>query len=346
MWENKRGGAFAVPHCFLGQPMVSTQQSTDKESLSTDLREAKFAFESRGDFGPWLALAQKTSVEDMDKEFWEWTAFAALLVANPPQYSLAKKAAQRAPLKDIRVPQIEIRSPAWGEPGVGLLNAATSPRARRDEKLAPFLLAAGCDVRWADEQGRTPLMNVLGDLKKIALFAPHSDLNAKDKNGDTALMIAAKRQDEFSLDALLAAGADPKTIDNNGNTLLIVWMNNRPEWDPDCDDIDRSVKLARLCDWRAANKAGETFIDKIWHTDLWRVVDEIALENGRDGVDWAQRKILAKLMPQSRVVAAAIEEAESLRKSMGGARLSGIRKETDASTEGEQIPPRKESPRL
>jgi ankyrin repeat protein len=76
-------------------------------------------------------------------------------------------------------------------------------------------------------------------------------VNAKDVNGDTALMVAVARRDDTWTAFLLSNGADPNIANRRGDTPLIaaarIGYLQGAEW--------LLIKKARIDD---ANKAGET----------------------------------------------------------------------------------------
>ncbi|MBV9926673.1 MAG: ankyrin repeat domain-containing protein [Acidobacteria bacterium] len=89
-----------------------------------------------------------------------------------------------------------------------------------------LLLAAGADVNAADVRGQTPLMAAAqkpsADLIKLMLEAgARRSVNAKNGEGQTALMLASERSDVESIKTLLAAGADLDAKDRQGRTALM-----------------------------------------------------------------------------------------------------------------------------
>jgi ankyrin repeat protein len=66
-----------------------------------------------------------------------------------------------------------------------------------------------------------------GNLAHVeSLLASGADVNARDREGATALMFAALRGDEKLVRTLLAAGADPNLKDGIGETALILGARN------------------------------------------------------------------------------------------------------------------------
>ena len=86
------------------------------------------------------------------------------------------------------------------------------------------LIQGGADVNAKNKDGLTPLMlaaqnNPNPEVLKVLIKAGE-DVNAKDTEGWTPLMIAAIENTPEVLTALLEAGADAKAKNNEGKTAL------------------------------------------------------------------------------------------------------------------------------
>ncbi len=91
------------------------------------------------------------------------------------------------------------------------------------------LIAAGADVNAKDKQGVTALMSAafIGDPDIVkALIAARADINAQDIQGETPLMKAATLYGNVDcVKAIIAAGADLNAKDNTGKTALARAMS-------------------------------------------------------------------------------------------------------------------------
>ena len=87
------------------------------------------------------------------------------------------------------------------------------------------MLAAGTDVNARDKQGRTALMYAVdkGSVLLVeALLAAGTDVDARDKQGRTALMYAVDKRSVLLVEALLAAQADPNVRALDEATALFM----------------------------------------------------------------------------------------------------------------------------
>ncbi len=95
-----------------------------------------------------------------------------------------------------------------------------------DAEMIRFLVAKGADQKAVDMDAHTPLQVAVlfGDVPTAAeaLIQLGSDLGVRDKDGCTALHLAArtKAEDEAMVEMLLRRGADPRAMDKDGQTPL------------------------------------------------------------------------------------------------------------------------------
>lgn len=100
------------------------------------------------------------------------------------------------------------------------------------------------------------------DIVKYLIKNKDISLNLQDKQGNTALMYAAKAGNPEIVNILLKAGANPKILNNNNESALILAgiergkfgrpMHRRPRYitDPRYFDYDRVIKsLTKKMNW-------------------------------------------------------------------------------------------------
>lgn len=113
-----------------------------------------------------------------------------------------------------------------------------------------YLLDHGGDPNTPDKNGITPLMwaAAYGNVATVrTLVIHHAHLDAQDRQGKTALMIAAGDQDELtkapgnaeSVRLLIKAGADPSIVDKHGRTARDIAVQYRNV--PVIEALDRTV---------------------------------------------------------------------------------------------------------
>ena len=97
-----------------------------------------------------------------------------------------------------------------------LIKAGSDPKRLNREKSTILFYTADC-------RGNE---NECVTVAKLMLDAG-IDVNAQDEDGDTALIVAAKRHYKALQDLFLGAGADPKVKNKKGESVESIWAGNQ-----------------------------------------------------------------------------------------------------------------------
>lgn len=93
-----------------------------------------------------------------------------------------------------------------------------------DIEVVDFLVKAGADVNLKDRGNLSALFHAIDahqdQVVSRIVDAPQLELNARGKNGVTALMSFAWRDDAATVNKLLARGSDVNAADDDGDTVL------------------------------------------------------------------------------------------------------------------------------
>jgi ankyrin repeat protein len=102
-----------------------------------------------------------------------------------------------------------------------------------DLSEAKRLLATGAEVNAKDKNGITALMaaSLAGHREVVKLLRSRgAKVNAKTEDGQTALIYASIKGDQEILKMILVQGAEVNTKDKNGKTaLMLATQTNHPE---------------------------------------------------------------------------------------------------------------------
>ena len=104
------------------------------------------------------------------------------------------------------------------------------------------MLECGADINARDNDGQTALMNANDEDCIKVLIEAGADVNAKDNDGWTPLMHLYHEGPEI-IEMLIKAGADVNARDNDGETVLGYlgeYLNDPPE------DVDDEKKVREL----------------------------------------------------------------------------------------------------
>lgn len=126
-------------------------------------------------------------------------------------------------------------------------------------ELEPFIKDGDCGV---DKMGRNichELAQTYVDNDNIKIAKKYSDINAKDNDGNTPLMIAAKRGDVYSYQRLLDEGADKSLTNKKGQTAESLMS----------DDVKTTHKLMLLME--KAEKSGVLTKDELSVVDSYQM---------------------------------------------------------------------------
>jgi ankyrin repeat protein len=154
------------------------------------------------------------------------------------------------------------------------------------------LLKAGANIEAREEHlNKTPLICAAwyghADICKI-LIAKGADLEAKDNEGNTALMRAAENLHHSAVKCLISHGADVNAKDNKGENALVLVSR---KWHPKL-----SLKTLRLLVRGGANQLGKALANAEGEAAklLERaIIDRLERQMGRQGFALFMREFKA-----------------------------------------------------
>ena len=152
--------------------------------------------------------------------------------------------------------------------------------------VVELLIGKGVKVGVRNGRGETPLSCVIRscwrDIEKAkaiieALIKAGADINAKNKDGNTALHRVSERGHAKMVEALIKAGADINAKNKDGNTAL--------HWVSECGHADVVKLLINAgADINAKNKDGDTALHRVSERGHADVVKLLIKEGAKVGV--------------------------------------------------------------
>ena len=118
-----------------------------------------------------------------------------------------------------------------------------TPGVEPDPEILRLLLAKGADPNAIGRYSITPLMSANTAAKVKLLVAAGAKVDAKDEEGQTALMQAASKGYPDVVTALLDSGANVNAIDNDGLSSLLLSLD---EGNNAYDDERKTLPARRL----------------------------------------------------------------------------------------------------
>jgi len=103
---------------------------------------------------------------------------------------------------------------------------------QRDGSVVRLLLEHGADPLALSKEGVTPLMEAVSGMgggtviNAVAMIAYAKEVNQRDMDGNTALLIASTEANTVVVRALLRAGADPNVANNKGELPITAAARN------------------------------------------------------------------------------------------------------------------------
>ncbi|HXQ70337.1 MAG TPA: ankyrin repeat domain-containing protein [Pyrinomonadaceae bacterium] len=150
-------------------------------------------------------------------------AMAIVLPSNPLVKAVTEDDLEAVQLALLSTPNVNVRDNATS---YSALERAVSNGNR---EILQVLLWAKADVNARDSDGQTPLMMIGEDTTSEMiwdLINAGAKINLRDHGGDTALISAAEIDNVEALKVLLDAGAKVNETNNDGETALIAAAQN------------------------------------------------------------------------------------------------------------------------
>ena len=174
---------------------------------------------------------------------------------------------------------------ATDKDGASAIHHAAKESSSEGVPILRALVEAGADLNLADHQGWTAWHyaipgRVLNDFHQ-ALLDLGADVNRADHNGLTPLLLSTDfiNSDKRMLPFLLQAGADPKAVDKNGRSAVMLALSRNIQPEPEL--IEALLKAG--ADPSLPDATGQTpLIRVVTGEHITRSALELLLKNGAD----------------------------------------------------------------
>jgi len=185
-----------------------------------------------------------------------------------------------------------------------------------------FLLGVGADASLRDKDGMTPLMIACACSYRDCLeeLSAASDLEAKNHEGQTALLLAADNGSAPAARVLLTAGADANAPNNKGETPLRVAVDAACVFKAPPEQMELVEVLAPVSDGSIRAMDGKTPLEVALAAKNFQVLDALlACLTPKEAEKEALRAV-SSWMPR----AGALIEAAGIEREIDGARGRGL----------------------
>lgn len=165
--------------------------------------------------------------------------------------------------------------------------------AEGDAALVKYLIEKGADVNVADNEGITPLMKAVGSFDSTAvttvglLLAHGANPNAAAGNGETPLILAAKRGRADMVGALLEKGAAVSAKDKAGKSALVYAMEG--SYGAVAEQLKKAGAAGDFkgMQWSAyVSKQKEPFVKAVDNAEEWSALWQRAFEKPAPEIDF------------------------------------------------------------
>ena len=156
------------------------------------------------------------------------------------------------------VDDLKLNANSLGDNGENVLHNLF--RKPKQEEIISYFLENGTDINHPDNEKNTVLMNAAkGNLEYLKLFFHKiNNINAQNKNGQSALSLAVEGGSSEMVAFLLENKADVKVIDQKGNNLVSYWIDSYKPSKKDEFKLKQELLQNAGLDIRTPQKNGNT----------------------------------------------------------------------------------------